>query len=58
MTAISICLALGNAARGAEECVVLAQKAKKPAVVQAQSALASEMWERAAWWAKNIAEAK
>src|ERR1035437_2255322 len=89
--AVSICLALGNAAVGAEGTKVAAQLSKKEAeelfaealkkidpaktqkieaetknhkkrvdkfdvVEKAQSKLATEMWELADWWSKNIAK--
>lgn len=59
MTAVSICLSLGNAAKSAESCASMcrASKPPKPEAATAQDRLASEMWWRASWWANNIAEA-
>lgn len=53
MTNVSITLALGNAARSAEQCAAMCRSAKppKPEAAVAQDRLAREMWDRAEWWA-------
>ena len=54
MTAVSITLALGNAARSAESCASMCRSAKppKPEAAVAQDRLAKEMWDCSAWWAE------
>ena len=54
MTAVSICLALGNAARSAEKCASMCREAKKEAQAVAQDRHAAETWKIAGWWADML----
>ena len=52
MTAQSICLSLGNAARSAEQCAAMCRSSKppKPEAAKAQDRLAAYLWNLSHWW--------